>query len=134
MRSSDATPRHLPGLTLRAARPGDAESLSVLAVQVWLHTYAAQGVTATMASYLLREFSPTPILRGSSETIKSSVARTPSWGRHTGRPRRSLTLQREKAQRSASPFAAAWAATAGLRRGACPNVRLKAARNVPSDA
>ena len=63
MRSSDATPRDLPGLTLRAARPGDAESLSVLAVQVWLHTYADQGVTATMASYLLRAFSPTQFLR-----------------------------------------------------------------------
>lgn len=63
MRASDGTPHLLPGLAFRTALSGDAESLSVLAIQVWLHTYATGGVSATMASYLLREFAPAQFLR-----------------------------------------------------------------------
>ncbi|MFT3800997.1 MAG: GNAT family N-acetyltransferase [Burkholderiaceae bacterium] len=36
----------------------DADLLSVLATQVWLHTYATNGVTGEMARYLLSEHSP----------------------------------------------------------------------------
>jgi hypothetical protein len=39
--------------TLRNAVVSDAESLSALGIQVWLHTYATQGVRANIAKYVL---------------------------------------------------------------------------------
>jgi ribosomal protein S18 acetylase RimI-like enzyme len=44
--------------TLRSAVVSDAESLSALGIQVWLHTYATQGVRANIAQYVLAEFTP----------------------------------------------------------------------------
>jgi diamine N-acetyltransferase len=43
--------------TIRHAVPADAECLSVLATQVWLHTYATDGVSNVIAQYVLAEFS-----------------------------------------------------------------------------
>lgn len=40
-------------------RPGqleDAERLAALAIQVWLHTYATEGISSTIAAYVLSEF------------------------------------------------------------------------------
>jgi diamine N-acetyltransferase len=39
----------------RQANPVDAECLSVLAKQVWLHTYAAEGISPVIARYVLDE-------------------------------------------------------------------------------
>lgn len=47
-----------PGFLIRAGEAGDAARLAVLASQVWLHTYAWNGVSADMASYVLSELTP----------------------------------------------------------------------------
>jgi ribosomal protein S18 acetylase RimI-like enzyme len=36
--------------------PSDAESLAALAIQVWLHTYATEGISPSIARYVLSEF------------------------------------------------------------------------------
>ena len=43
--------------TIRQAIPADAECLAVLATQVWLHTYATDGISVVIARYVLAEFS-----------------------------------------------------------------------------
>jgi diamine N-acetyltransferase len=43
--------------TIRHAVPADAECLSVLATQVWLHTYATDGISTVIARYVLVELS-----------------------------------------------------------------------------
>jgi ribosomal protein S18 acetylase RimI-like enzyme len=40
---------------IRRGRSEDAGRLSVLATQVWLHTYATSGITADIAEYVLQE-------------------------------------------------------------------------------
>ena len=45
-----------PGFQIRSGRPGDARRLAVLATQVWLHTYATDGVTDEISQYVLSEF------------------------------------------------------------------------------
>jgi diamine N-acetyltransferase len=45
--------RHSPHI--RVARPSDVDRLSVLAVQVWLHTYATDGINCEIAQYVLSE-------------------------------------------------------------------------------
>ena len=47
----------LPVVT-RKARHDDAASIAVLATQVWLHTYATEGVSAEIADYTRNELSP----------------------------------------------------------------------------
>jgi diamine N-acetyltransferase len=47
-----------PGLVVRSGRSEDASLLAVLATQVWLHTYATSGITADIAEYVLRRFTP----------------------------------------------------------------------------
>lgn len=42
-------------LQIRPGRSDDADRLAVLATQVWLHTYATDGVTNEIAQYLLSE-------------------------------------------------------------------------------
>jgi diamine N-acetyltransferase len=42
---------------IRQATSGDAERLSVLATQVWLHTYATDGISPVIARYVLDELS-----------------------------------------------------------------------------
>jgi diamine N-acetyltransferase len=43
---------------IRQATNADAVNLAVLATQVWLDTYAKQGVRRALADYVLSEFSP----------------------------------------------------------------------------
>ncbi len=43
--------------TIRQAIPADAACLAVLATQVWLHTYATDGISTVIARYVLAEFS-----------------------------------------------------------------------------
>jgi diamine N-acetyltransferase len=43
--------------TIRQAIPADAECLAVLATQVWLHTYATDGISTVIARYVLAELS-----------------------------------------------------------------------------
>ncbi len=53
-------PTHQPppsGFTLRSARPDDALCLSVLAMQVFLDTYATQGIRPTVAREVLSTYS-----------------------------------------------------------------------------
>jgi ribosomal protein S18 acetylase RimI-like enzyme len=45
--------RHSP--QIRAARPSDVDRLTVLAAQVWLHTYATDGINGEIAQYVLSE-------------------------------------------------------------------------------
>ena len=48
----------IPDLSIRPARPDDASRLAVLATQVWLHTYATNGITTDIAEYVLGELTP----------------------------------------------------------------------------
>lgn len=43
---------------IRIARSGDASRLAALALQVWLHTYATEGISPSIASYVLQELTP----------------------------------------------------------------------------
>lgn len=51
-------PAPQPGWFLRAATPADALCLSVLAMQVFLDTYATQGIRPAIAREVLASFSP----------------------------------------------------------------------------
>lgn len=44
------------GLVIRDALPGDACKLSALATQVFLHTYATQGISSVIAGHVRSEF------------------------------------------------------------------------------
>jgi diamine N-acetyltransferase len=48
--------RHSP--RIRGGCPDDADRLAVLAVQVWLHTYATDGINGEIAQYVLSELTP----------------------------------------------------------------------------
>lgn len=50
---ADVVPVHP---TIRQAIPDDAECLAALATQVWLHTYATDGISTVMARYVLAQF------------------------------------------------------------------------------
>lgn len=43
--------------SIRQATPADAEILAAMATQVWLHTYATEGISTVIARYVLAEFS-----------------------------------------------------------------------------
>ena len=47
-----------PSFCIRTAESEDADRLAVLATQVWLHTYATDGITTDIAEYVLRELTP----------------------------------------------------------------------------
>lgn len=49
-------------LHIRTGSSEDANRLAVLAAQVWLHTYATDGITADIAEYVLRELTPEKFL------------------------------------------------------------------------
>jgi ribosomal protein S18 acetylase RimI-like enzyme len=54
-------PRQAPGVPMMRIRQGerrDAENLSALAIQVWLHTYATDGISPVISRYVLSEFTP----------------------------------------------------------------------------
>jgi len=46
--------RHEP--TIRQGVPADTACLAALAIQVWLHTYATDGIRSAIARYVLSEF------------------------------------------------------------------------------
>ena len=46
-------------IRIRLGQREDAENLSALAIQVWLHTYATEGISSVISSYVLSEFTPT---------------------------------------------------------------------------
>lgn len=47
-----------PGFHIREGLPGDAVRLAILASQVWLDTYAVDGISNDFANYVLSEFTP----------------------------------------------------------------------------
>ena len=53
----------IPDLSIRICESEDANRLAVLATQVWLHTYATDGITADIAEYVLQELTPEKYLR-----------------------------------------------------------------------
>jgi diamine N-acetyltransferase len=46
------------GFEIRRGRAEDANRLAVLAAQVWLHTYATDGINDVVAQYTLSELTP----------------------------------------------------------------------------
>ena len=47
-----------PELLVRPGRAGDAANLAALATQVFLHTYATQGISSVISGHVLSEFTP----------------------------------------------------------------------------
>lgn len=47
-----------PNPIIRAAQATDANCLAVLATQVWLHTYATEGISREIAEYTLAQLTP----------------------------------------------------------------------------
>jgi ribosomal protein S18 acetylase RimI-like enzyme len=45
-------------MEIRPALPTDAQNLAALAIQVWLHTYATQGLRDALSAYVLEAFTP----------------------------------------------------------------------------
>jgi len=41
---------------IRAGRPADAENLAAVGMQVWLHTYATDGISSIISRYVLETF------------------------------------------------------------------------------
>lgn len=56
-----------PSLRIRTGRPADANRIAVLAVQVWLHTYATVGINDEIAHYVLSELTPEKYLQSLNE-------------------------------------------------------------------
>jgi ribosomal protein S18 acetylase RimI-like enzyme len=57
---------------VRKAQPADARLLAVLATQVWLHTYATEGVSSSISEFVLNEITPdkyTALLQNSSALV-----------------------------------------------------------------
>ena len=48
--------------SIRTARPEDSARIAVLGAHVWVHTYAAAGVSEVIAQYILTTFTPGKIL------------------------------------------------------------------------
>ena len=48
--------------SIRSARPEDAGRIAILGAHVWVHTYAAAGVSEVIAQYVLTTFTPEKIL------------------------------------------------------------------------
>jgi len=45
-------------MLIRQGEDRDVENLSALATQVWLHTYATEGISSVISRYVLSEFAP----------------------------------------------------------------------------
>ena len=50
------SPTPFPEPVLRIATAADAQNLAALAIQVWLHTYATNGIRSVISQYVLTEF------------------------------------------------------------------------------
>ena len=44
--------------TVRSAHPADAQNLAALAIQVWLHTYALEGIRGALSDYVFQKLTP----------------------------------------------------------------------------
>jgi len=58
---------------MRLATPSDANNLSALATQVFLHTYGTEGVTDDLSAFVLREFAPDAFLHAIGDTSRAIV-------------------------------------------------------------
>ena len=58
---------------MRLATSSDANNLSALATQVFLHTYGTEGVTDDLSAFVLREFAPDAFLRAIADTSRAIV-------------------------------------------------------------
>ena len=45
-------------MTIRIGRASDAENLTALTIEVWLHTYATEGISSTISHHVLTEYTP----------------------------------------------------------------------------
>ena len=54
--------------TIRQGTSADAECLAALAIQVWLHTYATEGIREAIAQYVLTEFTTAKFTRILADT------------------------------------------------------------------
>lgn len=61
--STHTTDTQPNGISMRLATRGDANNLSALATQVFLHTYATEGVSDDLSAYVLDEFAPSSFER-----------------------------------------------------------------------
>lgn len=62
-----------PACTIRPGQAADATRLAVLATQVWLHTYATNGISKEIADYVLAELTPakySALLRDASIRVR----------------------------------------------------------------
>lgn len=59
-----------PSICIRNGGQADATRLAVLASQVWLHTYATDGVTDDIAAYVLHELTPDRYLAALVDTSR----------------------------------------------------------------
>jgi ribosomal protein S18 acetylase RimI-like enzyme len=62
-------PMH-PRVHIRRGLPEEAKAIAVLATQVWLHTYATEGITADIAEYVLSELSPEKLMTALNDTSR----------------------------------------------------------------
>ncbi len=64
-------------MRIRAATAQDSANVAALAIQVWLHTYATDGVRDALSSYVLREFTEqavrSDILNSAKRTFVSEL-------------------------------------------------------------
>ena len=59
-------------MLIRQGERRDAENLAALAIQVWLHTYATDGISRLISHYVLSEFTPEKfeaLLSSNSSTV-----------------------------------------------------------------
>lgn len=62
-----------PAYSIRPGRADDASTLAVLATQVWLHTYATEGVSNEISDYVLAELTPTKFSAALGDTSSRTL-------------------------------------------------------------
>ncbi|MFZ6692434.1 hypothetical protein [Undibacterium sp. SXout20W] len=58
---------------LRVAQTKDANQLAVLASQVWMHTYAKNGVSSIIADYVLAELTPAKFSEMIADPLRHAI-------------------------------------------------------------
>lgn len=58
LRNRPAAGDKVDAMLIRPARSEDAQNLAALAIQVWLHTYATEGIRDALSAFVLAEFTP----------------------------------------------------------------------------